>query len=163
MEREKIFALTERIKQVCPPECKVEIAPTKQRNNIYLITIQFPSTDIALPVQPVTQIDSRIDRFQATFKRDPNLQKAYQWETQSIHNFHYEIIMPLLEDAEHFRVVYCSCGKFVLYTHTFGCMKECSNLFSYIGMNDRQYFKYIGNCRNTDILIGFLMTTYQTL
>ena len=163
MEREEIFALTERIKQVCPPECRVEIAPTKQQNKIYLIMIQFPSTEIALPVKPVTQIDYRVDKFQASFKRDPNLQKAYQWEMQSIHNFHYEIILPLLEDNEHFRVVYCSGGKFVLYTHVFGCMSECANLFSYIGMNDREHFKYIGNCRNTDILIGFLMTTFKPL
>lgn len=162
MEREEIFALTERLQQICPPECKVEIAPTKQRGEVYLVVIQFPSTATDLPVKPVTKMDLNEVRLQASFKRDPILKTAYNWERQKIHNFHYEIILPLIEKAEHFRVLYCSGGKFVFYTHVFGCMSECVNVFNYVGMNDLDNrFKYIGNCRNVDWLIGHLMTTFK--
>ena len=161
MEQSEIFALTEQLKQACPHECKVEIVPTKQRDEIYLIVLHFPSVSVDLPVKPINQADMNAERLQATFKRDPILKSAYDWEKRKIHNFHYEIILPLIANNEHFRVLYCTGCKFVFYPHTFGCMNECANTFNYVGMNDRTYFKYVGNCRNTDLLIGYLMTTFN--
>ena len=161
MEQSKIFALTERIKQTCPEDCNVEIVPTKQRDDIYLIVIRFSSTSVDLHVKPMTKADMNAARLQASFTRDPLLKSAYDWERQKIHNFHYEVIMPLIENNEHFRVFYYTGGRFVFYPHIFGCLRECANTFNYVGMNDMMYYKYIGNCRNTDWLIGYLMTTFN--
>lgn len=160
MERDEIFALAEQIKKVCPEDCKVEIVPTKQSGNVYLVVLQIPSTETVLTPRSTNKMDWNADKFQAVFKKDPILKTAYNWEVQQVHDFHYEKILPLLGDAEHFRVMYCCGGKFVFYVHTFGCMKERAHVFNYIGMNDREHFKYIGTCRNIDLLIGFLMTTF---
>ncbi len=161
MEKEEIFVLTEQIKQVCPPECNLRILQTKQQDEVYLVIIQFPSTDGYLPTNPLNIPDWNLNRLQSIFTRDPYLKKAYNWEKQKIHNFHNNVILPLVTRKEHFRFVYHAGGIFVFYPHVFGCMQECPNAFNYIGMNDFRYFKYFGNCRNIDWLVGFLISTFK--
>ena len=158
MEQEKIIALTEQIRQICPPECRVEAMPTQQQGKVCLIVIYFPSLEIELPVQSAAKIDWGADRFRACLKRDPILKQAYDWERKKIYNFHHEKILPIL-DEQHFRAVYCSGGRFILYVHTFGCMKMFDHVFNYVGMNDGDKYKYVGHRRNLDMLIGFLTRT----
>jgi len=161
MDRDEIFALIKRVTQACPPECNVEIVPTKQKSEVYLVIIQLPSADIALEAEFSSSINQRSADFQKILERNPSLKAAYLWEEQKIHKFHYENILPLLNDAEHFRVVYCCGSKFVLYERSILSLEHYFNVIDFIGMNDGKHYKYIGNCRNNDILIGYLMRTFE--
>lgn len=164
MTKDEIFALIERIRQVCPPECQVEIVPTHQKNEIWLVIVQFPTTYIALDADTPSDIEQRTDGFKKVLENYPMLKTAYLWEEQKIHKFHYETIMPLLND-DNFRVVYCCDNKFALYTHHPGCLQDffSNKTVNYIGTNDNRHYKYSGTCWNTDRLIGYLMQTWYDL
>ena len=162
MEKNEITAISEKIQKICPPETTVEILPTKQSGELYLIVIQFPPTymaDVAPNCSAINIGYWKIEKFQASFKKDPFLKKAYYWGEQKIHHLHYDEILPLLGDQKHFRILYFCDGKFVFYPLTFGCLKECAQMFSYVGMNDRTYYKYVGSCRSIKMVTDFLTTT----
>ena len=161
MDREEIFALEERVIQACPPECSVEIVPTKQKNDVHLIVIQLHAEDVASETGFSSSIHQHSADFQKILERNPTLKTVYFWEEQKIHKFHYEHILPLLNDAEHFRVLYCCGSRFVLYVHNPLSFEHYFNVIDFIGMNDDKHYKYIGSCRNNDILIGYLMRTFE--
>jgi len=163
MERDEIFALIERVQEACPPKCKVEIIPTKQKGEVYLVIVQIPSTEMALTESAVNVKDEADEKLKSFFERNLILRKVYFWELQKVRHLHYETILPVINDTEHFRVLYCCGNKFVFYTHTFGCLTDCGNMFDYIGVKskDNKDFRYIGHCRNIDVLIGHLMMTFE--
>ncbi|MBQ7633299.1 MAG: hypothetical protein IJS88_04215 [Alphaproteobacteria bacterium] len=158
MEREQIIALLKRVQNVCPPECKVEIVPTKQKE-IYLIIVQFPSAEIN------GNVCVKNEKLRAVMAKNPALKSAYLWEKQKIHNLHYEIMLPTLNDDIRFRTIYCCGSKFVFYAHTFGFFEGHANIFDYVGIreNDEDMYTYVGSCRNTDLLIGYMVSTFEKL
>lgn len=163
MKREEIFALIERIQAVCPPKCKVETVPTKQPNDVHLIIIQRPATDF----DEVTETsDAQVEEYKSFFERNLVLRKVYFWELQKIRRWHYETILPLLGDAAtHFKVLYCCGNKFVAYERftLFDYAENYAGVFDYLGVKDQRGYRWMGVCRNIDMLIGVLMTTYQEL
>lgn len=165
MKKEKLFALIKRIERVLPPECQVEIVPTKQKSEIYLVIVQFPKANITATEWTADETYWESDKLKSFIEHNPALKTAYLWEKQKIRNLHYETILPLLNDAEHFRAVYCHDRQFVFYAHTFGCFDGCANRFDYVGIKSRENedFKYVGTCRHSDFLIEHLMTTYEIL
>ena len=156
MEREQIFALLKRVQNVCPPDCKVEIVPTKQKE-IYLVVMQFPSAKLG------GDVCIENEQLRAIIAKSPTLKSAYLWEKQVIHNLHYETVLPALNDAKHFRTIYCCGGKFVFYAHTLGFFEGHANMFDYVGTKENDSYTYVGACRNTDLLIGYLMSTFEKL
>ena len=167
MEKEEIFALIDRVSGVCPPECIVEIVPTRQSEEICLVIVQFPATHLVSDVGVSSDIEQRTAGFRKILEKYPMLKTAYLWEAQKIHKFHYEIILPCLNDDEHFRVVYCCDNKFALYTHHLGCFDErfSNKIVNVVGTNDNdsRHYKYFGTCWDTDWLIGYLMSTWHNL
>ena len=165
MKKKKIFALIKRIKKVLPSECQVEIVPTNQTGEIYLVIVQFPKANITSAEWTDDETYWESDKLKAFIERNPALKAAYLWEKQKIRNLHYETILPLLDDAEHFRAVYCAGSKFVFYAHTFGCFDSHGNIFDFIGVKSKstEEFKYVGTCRHSDLIIDYLMTTYEML
>lgn len=163
---ENIAVIIEKIQKICPPETKVEILPTNQSGEIYLIVLQFPHTymaDVVANLSVKSLGYRKIERFQAVFKKDPFLKRAYYWGEQKINHLHYDEILPLFEDQKHFRILYFCDGKFVFYPLNFGCLKGGSKLFSYVGMNDKMYYKYVGSCRSIKMVVDILTTTADPL
>lgn len=162
MKIEEIFALTERIQAVCPPDFKVEIVPTRQPNDVHLIIIQLPVTNF----DSVKEVpDEYVGKFKSFFEQNPVLKNVYFWEVQNVRHWHYETILPLLGDAKHFRVLYCCGNKFVAYERCslFDSAENYAGVFDYLGVKDQKGYRWMGVCRNIDLLIGVLMTTYQEL
>ena len=165
MKKEEIWALIERVQQICPLECQVEIVPTSQSSEIWLVIIQFPAKHIALEADASSDIEQHTAGLRKILEKCPALKTAYLWEAQKIHKFHYETILPLLNDAEHFRAVYCCNNKFALYTHHPGSFDErfSNKTVNVIGTTDGHNYKYFGACWDTDWLIGYLMNTWHSL
>lgn len=158
MEKEQIFALLGRVKNVCPPECKVEIVPTKQEE-IYLVIVQFPSAEIS------DDMCVENEKLRDVMASKTALIPAYLWEKQKIHNFHCKIVLPALNNDIHFRTIYCCGSKFVFYAHTSGFFKGDANMFDYVGIRekDEDTYTYVGDCRYMDLLISYLMSTSEKL
>ncbi|MBR6355286.1 MAG: hypothetical protein IKR92_00385 [Alphaproteobacteria bacterium] len=165
MTKDEIFALIERVEKACPPECQVEIVPTKQSEEIWLVIVQFLSAQITPAAWTPDSTYWESEKLKSFFEENPALKKAYLWEKQTVHNLHYEKILPLLDDAAHFRAVYCHDRQFVFYAHTFGCFDDCANRFDYVGIKSRENedIKYVGTCRHSDFLIEHLMVTRKEL
>lgn len=164
MERSEIFALIERVERACPPGSQVEIVPTEHDGEIWLVIIQFPAAHIVLNAGFSSDIDRYTVGFRKSLERKPALKTAYLWEEQKIHNFHYEKILPILKDDEHFRTVYCCEDKFALYARHSGCFYGCPDKnIDFVGTKDNQYYKYVGICCDTDWLIAYLMNAWNNL
>lgn len=164
MQKNEILALIERVKEVCPPECKIEIVPMSRPDDVNLVVVRFSEGDIAAAGQTAGEINWQNERLKSFFERNPILKSVYVWENQRIHNLHYEKIIPLLNDTEHFRVVYFCGDKFVFYAYMFGCFECDIDVINYVGirLNDQEEYMYIG-IRDCDLMIEYLMTTSATL
>lgn len=164
MEKSEIFALIERVQEACSRECDVEIVPILRDVEICLVIIQFPAKHIEAYAGFSPDIDRYTIGFRKILERNTGLRMAYLWEKQKIHKFHYEKILPILKDVEHFRTVYCCDSKFVLYTQHFGFFDGCSDKYlDFVGTKDDQSYKYVGSCWDTGWLIGYLMNTRDDL
>lgn len=157
MEKEEILALAQRIKEVCPPESKVEIMPTQQANRTYLVIVQIPQT--AADAEIPNQIGFCSEKLYSILSKNRDLCNAYLWELHRIADLHYGAVKPLLANEEIFRVVYFCGIKFALYTSAIGCFDNCPNVFHYVGLNSRTHYKYVGTSRRPEWLIDFLTST----
>ena len=157
MEKEEMQALIERIKEVCPPESKVEIVPIQQAKNICLVIVQIPP--IADDAAILGNLGHCSEKLYSILCKNKDLKKAYLWATHCIDNLHYDSVLPLLENEAVFRVVYFCGIKFALYTHSVGCFGSGSHIFNYVGMNGRTNYKYVGISRRSEWLIDFLKST----
>lgn len=165
MNLEEILALTERVEEVCPPKCKVEIVPTDQKDDICLVIIQLPTTNGMPEMCTADTTELNSTNLQKFFEKNPSLKRLYLWEKQEIHSLHYEKMIPVLKNPEHFRVIYCCGNRFVFYARTFGCFDDYINMTDYLGLKikDTADYLYIGTCRNIDVVIGYLMSTSESL
>lgn len=165
MDLNEILALIERVEEVCPPEYQVEIVPTDQKDDICLVIIHLPA--ISIPPEACTSdteklISANLKKF---FEKHPSLKRLYLLEKQELHSLHYEKILPALKNSEHFRVIYCCGNQFVFYARTSGCFMVYVNMTDYLGLKieDMEDYLYIGTYKNIDVLIGYLMSTSESL
>ncbi|MBQ9034375.1 MAG: hypothetical protein IJ099_00235 [Alphaproteobacteria bacterium] len=164
MTRDEIIMLVERVQNVCPLKCQAEIVPTYQKQETWVVVIQFPTSYFVIDKNQSAKIEQCSEELGKILKKYPELKEAHLWEEQKIHDFHYETILPLLGDAEHFRGLYWCDSKFVLYTHHPCVFNGYSpKNFHFIGTYDNQHYKYIGSHPDVDSLIAYLMDTYDEL
>ena len=165
MDLNEILELIERVEEICPPKCKVEIVPTDQKDDICLVIIHLPAISI-IPETCTSDTEKLISaNLKKFFEKRPALKRLYLWEKQELHNLHYEKILPTLKNSEHFRVIYCCGNQFVFYARTSGCFTVYVNMTDYLGLKieDMEDYLYIGTYKNIDVLIGYLMSTSEAL
>ena len=165
MKKDEILAMVKRVSAVCPPRCQVEIVPTMQSDEVYLVIVLLPPMNITPTAQTLESFCSESKMLKLFFKENAFLRSVYFWEKQIVHSLHYEQILPLLGNAAKFRVVYCCDKKFVFYARGFECFDNSVSRFDYIGIKSGEIdgLMYVGRCEHSDLLIAHLIETINEI